>query len=289
MPTEPLIPNDLSEEQLAWGYWFVTHKIMLRRVLVAVLIVFSVTTLGFSGYYLALDILNAPARQAQLVALVNSGLNPAVAAAQAPRPLSLSNAQVIVTQGKYDFIGSVTNPNQYYAADFTYRFAGGSFAATPADDFILPGEQKFVVQLGVASGTRPSNASLEIMNTTWEKIDRHQYPDWNDFVTEHLNLPISNIAYTPEIQLSKDEPPIGKTSFTITNDTGYGYYGLRALIVMYRGPAIVAINSTTFDSLPPNESLDGEVTWYENYGAVTQIKVFPEVDILNDASYIRVQ
>jgi hypothetical protein len=284
---EPLVPNDLSEKQLNWGYWFVTHKIMLRRILSAVLIVFSVATLGFSGYSLALDIMNAPLREADLVALVKSGLNPAVVAAQAPKALSLSNVQIIVTQGKYDFIGTVNNPNQYFAARFTYRFTGGSFATPSADEFILPGEQKLIMQLGVASATRPSNASLEIMTTRWQRIDRHQYPDWSDFAAQHLNFPISDISYVPEIELDKDKPPIGKTSFTITDNTGYGYYGIRALVVMYRGPAIVAVNSTTFDSLRPNGSLSGEVTWYENYGAVTTIKVFPEVDILNDASYIR--
>jgi hypothetical protein len=286
---EPLVPNDLSEKQLNWGYWFVTHKIMLRRILSAVLIVFSVATLGFSGYSLALDIMNAPLREADLVALVKSGLNPAVVAAQAPKALSLSNVQIIVTQGKYDFIGTVNNPNQYFAARFAYRFTGGSFATTPENEFILPGEQKFVMQLGVASATRPSNASLEIMTTSWQRIDRHLYPDWSDFAAQHLNFPISDISYVPEIELDKDKPPIGKTSFTITNDTGYGYYGIRAMVVMYRGPAIVAVNSTTFDSLRPNESLSGEVTWYENYGAVTSIKIFPEVDILNNASFIRVQ
>ena len=284
---EPLVPNDLSEKQLKWGYWFVTHKLILRRILAAILIVFSAATLGFSGYSFVLDVLNAPQMEAQLSAFMRSGLNPAVTVAQAPRALSLSNAQVLVTQGKYDFIGTVANPNQYYAAHFIYRFTGESFATEPADGFILPGEQKFVVRLGVASAARPSNPSFELLSTSWQRIDRHLYPDWKSFADEHLNLPISDIAYVPEIELSKDKPPIGKTTFTVRNDTGYGYYGLRIAVVMYRGPAIVAVNLTAFDSLRPNESRSGEVTWYEDYGAVTQIKVFPEVDILNNASYIR--
>ena len=217
------------------------------------------------------------------------GLNPTVTADQAPKALSLSNAQIIATQGKYDLIGTIVNPNQYFAAHFTYRFAGGSLATTPVEEFILPGEQKFVTQLGTTSTTRPSNVSLEIVGTSWQRIDRHKYSDWSAFASQHLNLPITDIAYVPEIDLDSGKNPIGRTSFTIANDTGYGYYGVRALVVMYRGPAIVAVNSTTFDALPPNESQTGEITWYENYGAVTTIKVFPEVDILNDASYIRVQ
>jgi hypothetical protein len=289
MTSEPLVPNDLSEKQLNWGYWFVTHKLMLRRILSAVLVVFSAATLGFSGYRLVLDIMDAQNRLNQLIELSKSQLNPAVTAAQAPKPLSSSSAQVIVTQGKYDLIGTVVNPNQYFAAHFTYRFTGGAFATSAAYEFILPGEQKFVAQLGVSSETRPSNASLEILSTSWQRIDRHKYPDWKSSAAEHLNLPITDIAYTPVIELARDKPPIGRTSFTIMNNTGYGYYGIRALVVMSRGSAVVAVNSTTFDALPPNESRSGEVTWYEDYGAVTSIKVFPEVDILNDTSYIRAQ
>jgi hypothetical protein len=287
MSTEPLVPNDLSEKQLNWGYWFVTHKLMLRRILSAFLIIFSVATLGFSGYRLTLDILDTKNRIDQLVDLYSQHLNPAVTLAQAPKGLSLSNAQVIVTQGKYDLIGTVTNTNQYFAAHFTYRFTGGSFASEPIEGFILPGEQKFIAQLGVTSASRPSNATLEIVSTTWQRIDRHKYPDWKSFTEEHLNLPITEISYLPSIELVKDKAAIGKTSFTITNNTGYGYYGIRALVVMYRGPAIVAVNSMGFDTLRPNESRSGEVTWYEDYGAVTSIKVFPEIDILNSASYIK--
>jgi hypothetical protein len=286
---DPLVPNDLSEEQLKWGYWFVTHKIMLRRILSVVLIVFSVATLGYSGYRLVLDVADAQNRLNQLANLAQWQLNHQVTAAQAPRPLSFSNAQVIVTQGKYDMIGTVVNPNQNFAARFTYRFTGGSFASDPLSEFILPGEQKLVAGLGIVSLTRPSNAALEIIGTTWVKIDRHAYADWTTFAAQHLNLPVSNILYTPSIELAPDKPPIGKTSFTITNNTGYGYYGIRALVVMYRGAAIAAVGLTTFDSLRPNEAAAGEVTWYEDYGAVTSIKVFPEIDILNDASYIRVQ
>lgn len=289
MPTEPLVPNDLSEKQLKWGYWFVTHKLMLRRILSAVLIVFSAATLGFSGYGFTLDIMDAQDRANMIMDLSTWHLNPAVTVAQSPKGLSLSNAQVIVTQGKYDLIGTVTNTNQYFAGHFTYRFTGGSFVSEPIEAFILPGEQKFIAQLGVTSASRPSNAALEIVSTTWQRLDRHKYPDWKSFAAEHLNLPITEISYSPSIELVKGKAAIGKTLFKITNNTGYGYYGIRALIVMYRGPAIVAVNSMGFDTLRPNETRSGEVTWYEDYGAVTSIKVFPEIDILNSASYIKAQ
>jgi hypothetical protein len=287
MSPMPLVPDDLSEEQLKWGYWFVTHKLMLRRILVVVLSVFCAASLIFSGYRLTLDILDAENRAKQLAELYGSQVNHRVTLAQAPKPLSRSDAQVLATQGKYDLIGTLSNPNQYFAADFKYRFTSGNFATSPENGFILPGEQKFITKLGVASETRPSGATLEIIETTWKRIDRHKYPDWKGFVAGHLDLFVSDINYTPDIELVKDKPPIGKTSFALANRTGYGYYGVKATVIIYRGPVIVAVNSTAFAAMPPGAQQKGEVTWYEDYGAVTQIKVFPEVDILNDASYMR--
>lgn len=287
MPNEPLVPNDLSEKQLNLGYWFVTHKLQLRRVLEIILIVFSLATLGYSGYGLTLDILNAPVREQMLRDLASSNLNPAVVLSQRPKELGAGNVQILVPQGRYDFIATVTNPNQGYAAHFSYRFVAGDFATEPEKEFILPGEQKFVVKLGVTAATRPSGAAIEITGVSWQRIDRHLYPDWKSFAVEHLNLPVTDISYTPEIILEGGKSSIGRTSFTVTNDTGYGYYGVRALVMMYRGPAVVGVNSTVFATLAPNQAAAGEVTWYENYGAVTQIKVIPEVDILDNATYIR--
>lgn len=283
----PLVPDDLSEEQLKWGYWFVTHKLLLRRILTIALIVFSAINLGYSGYSLTLDVLNARNRLNELALLSTLQLNPAISKAQAPKALSFANAQVIVTQGKYDFLSTVGNPNDNFAARFTYRFVAGNFASETVRGFVLPGEQKLIAQLGVVSPDRPTGAYLEVVDVAWQRIDKHVYPDWKAFVGDRLNFKISDTAYTPSIELEKDKPFIGKTSFTIANATGFGYYGVRVLVVIYRGPAAVGVNSATIAVLPPGESRSGEVTWYEDYGAVTEVKVIPEVDILNDAVYIR--
>lgn len=284
----PLIPNDLSEDQLKWGYWFVTHKLQLRRILVIFLIVFSGLNIGYSIYNIVLDVMNGAERTRMLVELSSPSLNPAVTKAQSPKTLGVGNVQILVPQGRYDFIGTVSNSNKDFAARFSYRFVAGNVATAPETQFIMPGEQKFVVKLGVMSETRPSGAVLEITGVTWQRIDRHVYPDWQTYVTDHMNLPITDISYVPQIKLEGGKNAIGRTSFNIKNNTGYGYYGLRTLVLMYRGPAIVGVNSTVFSTLMPNQTASGEVTWYEDYGAVTQIKVLPEIDILKDTSFIRI-
>ena len=284
---DPLIPNDLTEDQLKWGYWFVTHKILLRRILAIILIVFSAATLGFSGYFFVVDYAAAPARDKMLKDMMTTGLNPNVTKSQAPKSLTTGNLQILSPQGKYDFLATVSNPNGNFAAHFTYRFSAAGFATDPEEGFVLPGEQKIVTKLGVASSVRPAGATFEILGVNWLRITAHNYPDWSGFAAGHLTLPITDISYTAAIDLGDGKQPIGRTSFTITNNTGYGYYGLKAHVFMYRGPVIVAANETTFSELRSSQSAAGEVTWFDDYGAVTQIKVVPEIDILDAAAYIK--
>jgi hypothetical protein len=286
---DSLVPNDISEKQLNWGYWFVTHKLLLRRLLIIALIAGNAALFGFSGYAFFTDLSNASARNQQLQELATSQLNPAVVAAQAPQSITSSNAQVLVSNGKYDFVSTIKNPNRYFSARFSYRFVAGSFATPPAVGFVLPGEEKFVVTLGQATDTRPSGAALEISNIIWQRVDRHTIPDWMTFASQHLNFPITDISYTPGIEITPGKPTIGRTSFTVANNTGFGYYDVRLLVLMYRGAALAAVNTTILPTFAPGESRSAEVTWYEDFGAISQIKVIPEIDITSSASYIRAQ
>ena len=287
MPEE-LIPNDITEKQLKWGYWFVTHKVMLKKILIVVLIVVNVGLIGYSAYAFIADLLQGPERAAQLSELAANGLNPDLVKANAPKPLEVSNVQVLAPQGKYDLVTTLKNDNLNYAAHFTYRFTGTDFATDPAQGFVLPDQEKFLVELGVASPSRPANADIEITDINWQRIDKHVIPDWNDFANQHLNLLVKNTLYDPAVTLP-DGKTIGKTTFDLTNDTGYGYYDVKAIVVMYRGAVIAGVNSTDFPTLAPGETKSGEVTWYEDFGAVSKIVVEPQIDILDNSVYLRAQ
>jgi hypothetical protein len=284
---ETLVPEDLSEKQLKWGYWFVTHKVLLRRILIVSLIALSAGLLGFSGYGLVSDILNASERERMMKELAANQLNRATTESAAPRPLSSGNVQALPSSGKFDFIAAVKNPNVRHYAHFSYRFVGGDFATPSRRGFILPGEEKLMIELGFASASRPGGATLEISEVNFDRVDRHSIADWGEYVHEHVNFPISDPAYEQGIEIAEGKPMIGRTSFKIRNATGYGYYDLRVLVLMYKGSAIAAVNSTAFPSFAPGETKEAEVTWYEDYGAISQIKVVPEIDITDQASYMR--
>lgn len=285
---EDLTPNNISKEQLDVGYWFVTHKLLLKKILIIFLIVLNAGLIGFSGYGIILDVLRAGERDAQLAQLVNTGLDPSLLKANSAKPLEVSNTQVLVPQGKYDFVAKVKNNNLNYSAHFSYRFVAVDFSTAPTQGFILPKEEKFIMRLGEVSPTRPANVSLELIDIVWKRTDRHVIPDWDSYASQHLDLPITDTIYNPTVELP-DGKTIGKTTFTITNSTGFGYYDVKMTVIMYRGTAIAGVNSTVFSKLRPGESKSGEVTWYEDFGAISKIVVVPEIDILNDAVYLRAQ
>lgn len=282
---ETLVPDDLSQTQLNRAYWFVTHKLGLKRALVIFLIVVSTVTLGFSGYGIVRDVMDAPLRQKEQAESMILRLNPDVSKNLAPQALTLGNTQILVPGGRYDFISEISNPNKDFYGHFMYRFITGDTATPKRSGFILPGETKFIVELGVAMENRPSAAELEISDLRWQRVNRHLIADWPTYAGSRLDFKVDNIAFNQSLELSVGKG-VGKTDFTVTNATGYGYYDVRMLVVMYRGPAIAGVNYTVIPQLFPGAVVNGEVTWYQDLGGISQIKVIPEVDITNPSAYL---
>jgi hypothetical protein len=276
----------VSEQSLQAGYWLVTHKPQLKKALIIFLIVADAALLGYSGWKFTLDLLNGQARTELYAQLAVSGADPALRKRSTAKPLVVTNVQTLAPSDKYDFVATVRNDNADFVARFKYRFASAGFASPVQPGFVFPGQEKFVASLGVASPSRPSNVALEITELVWSRIDRHKIPDWKKFSDNRLNLPFTDLSYNSDIDISTGKT-VGKTTFTITNRTGFGYHEVPLLVVMYRGSAIVGVNSTLVENLRPNESRQGEVTWFADFGAVTLIKIERDIDILDDSAYLR--
>jgi hypothetical protein len=232
--------------------------------------------------YLVID---AGARKQEQLQNSQSLLNPAVHQANTPQPLALSGAQILANGAKFDLIALVRNQNPKHGASFTYRFVSGSEATQPQKGFILPGEEKYVATLGASFASRPSAVQLELMDVQWRPIDRHAIPDLAAFEKDRLTFTVTNPLFDPAVPV--DTKTVGKTTFTLTNATGYGYQAVRVLVVMYTGSAITAVNEATLVALQPGETRNAEVTWFDTLPAISKVEVLPEVDVLDDAVYLR--
>jgi hypothetical protein len=295
MPETKFTPQNLTEKTLRYGYWFVTHKIMLKRIGIGLIILFDVITIGWSAWgWFSSYVLEADSDQVAAMENATSVLGTAVHD-NAAKPFLVSNAQIFTIGGNADFSAEIKNPNANYRADFSYRFTSGGQATSERTGFVLPNDDKFITALG-EKATGSQSAVLEISKIVWQKVDRHQIPDYQKFSSERLNFNLTDIKFAPldagtsvsgAVGAADKSVPTGKTTFTFFNNTGFGYKQIKFTILLFRGPDLVAVNSTILTDIIAGETRPVEVTWYQALQAISDTRVIPEVDILNDGVYLR--
>ncbi len=275
-------PDTLTEQQLGFGYWYVTHKLQLKAALTVVLVVLCI---GFGGFalwglvklYLIDD---AAYRQMQRDAGLNLVNFSALASA---KPIDVRSVQVFTAgSGKVDAVAMVRNPNAGFSATFTYQFLGEGATPPEQHGFLLPGEEKPLITLGIPVQTAFRSARLEIRDLKWERLDAHAIPDYAAYRAARLGLSAEDVVFTP----APHPGDTSRVSFTAKNASAYSFWNARFIVLLYRGQSVAAVNAIELSQLRSGESRPASVTWFENVPSVTKTMIIPEVNILDQSVFI---
>ena len=123
------MPNgdQIYEKQLSAAYWFVTHKLLLKNILVVSLIVLNMGLISFDLYLVINNlVIGDKDYQAILSNLIN--LNPDLAALRQnklPAALQISNLRTLANSQGFDIMADLNNPNPKWTATFNYQFKIG--------------------------------------------------------------------------------------------------------------------------------------------------------------------
>jgi hypothetical protein len=295
MPETEFTPQNLSEKTLRYGYWFVTHKILLKRIGIGLIILFNALTVGWSGWvWFSTYVLEADSDRIAAEENATSVLGSAIHENSA-KPFLVSSAQAFATGDKVDFSAEIKNPNANFRADFSYRFTADGQTTADQAGYVLPNDDKYLTALGVKI-TGSKSAALEISNIVWQRIDRHAIPDYQKFSSDRLNFNITDIKFTPLDAVTTVSGTVGtaakagltgKTTFTFFNNTGFAYKQIKFTVLLFRGPGLAAVNSIIVTDVGAGETRPIEVSWYQTLLAISDTRIVPEVDILNDGVYLR--
>jgi len=132
-----------SKLKLKIAYWFVSHKILIKRALffitlLALLIPVGYGIYGFIMHYATLGQYN------QMIASPGEPINYQIFRIKnQAKPLIINSAHVIKTgAGKFDLIAEVENQNEkWLIPKITYKFIAGNFTSETFEDFVLPAEK----------------------------------------------------------------------------------------------------------------------------------------------------
>ena len=263
--------------------WWIEHRALLKKVGYGVFIVFDVLVLLFV-FWVFLDTyaVSYDSEQSAIVRMVALGQEDlhAYTLANAAKPLRESIVRILPTgRNSYDFYTILTNPNDDWWAEFTYSFSSSLGKTSVERGFILPGEEKPVSIFSIESTTPITQATLEIVDIQWKRVDRHAIPDYQNWAEDRLSLEISDIVFEKDFQI--DTESIGRTSFTVQNNSAYSYYEPRFYILLKRGAHVVGLNRTVLGSLDSGESQEVIMNWFGTIPSVNKVEVIPEVNIFD--------
>ncbi|MEN9558336.1 MAG: hypothetical protein RL141_705 [Candidatus Parcubacteria bacterium] len=205
------------------------------------------------------------------------------------RPRDAQQGTVSVFSGpsdRLDMIVDVENPNDAWWMEFTYRFNVSGEQTPPQKGFLLP-EQRRV--LG-AFGFRPSapgarTATLVVENIRWHRIDpsvvEGDYPAWH---ARHDRFRVEEVQFTPGVISGTQS--ISRSSFTLVNDSAYGFWEVPVYVVLRRATMPVAATTIVLGNVLPGERRLVQLDWLETLPAITNTDISAVVNFLDDSVYL---
>lgn len=269
-----------SMQKLGFGFWFVKNKKYLFIGLIAALILVSVIFYSKFFYNLYDYIRYTPeerkAREELSTISVNSGIN------KGATDLKQGTLNSFFSNGAYDFVASVRNPNNNFFAHVSYCFIDGDLELGCSSNIIFPEETKYLVSLANKLEKKPSNLKLVLKSIVWERIDSKVYGDFKTYYSDRSNLVISDIKFDS----ASSESSSNTLSFNVKNDSAYNYWEVPLTVLLYSGNNIVGVNTYVLYELMSKESRSINFSWPGFVSGVSKTEVITDLNILDTNNYI---
>jgi hypothetical protein len=268
-----------SFKRMRIGVWLAENRKNITKVIIILLIIMSSFFFIYSVY--------------NLIIYFNSD-NPAenttdnnLILENKPKPekLRLSGVSRFSSADSDDLVSAVLNPNDNYKATFTYCFTKGENDIDCQNSFILPGEEKHIFSLGVNSLSGGSIPDIELRDVSFKLIDNKKIPNFELFKNERLNFAISELDFSPASSRVSNVIDLNNLSFTITNNTSYGYYEVPLNILVYNGSSIIGVNRYVIDGLKSGESKKIDLSWPGDLRNGTSVEIVADLNILDESVY----
>lgn len=288
MAFEPGREGQLTEQKLNLGYWWVTHKVQVRGWFSIFLAVVDLALVGFAGYGFADWFFGSGDIERRAMAVM---AKPAIDYAYFrqkanPQNVAVQDALVLNSGEKtYDFIARAANPNPQWWVEFDYRFSSAAGETQTQKGYLLPGETKWLNALGVKSDVRPGGAKIAVENIVWRRVPLHvTRPDYATWAAKRLNFILDGVSFVPPSP--QDPIAVNRAKFTVTNDTGFGYFKVGFFVTLTSGSRVVGVNRVVISDLRPGDRRDVDASWFFDLPGVTKVEVKPEVNIFDERNYI---
>jgi hypothetical protein len=99
-----------------------------------------------------------------------------------------------------------------------------------------------------------------------------------------MRFEIADSKFTPT---SGNEVGVtGRISFSISNQTAFGYWSVPLQVLLKRGNSVIGVSSTSVERLDAGETRNIDLSWLQPVPTVTEVVVVPVLNIFDSAGYM---
>lgn len=281
--------SGVSTRRLEFGLWYLRHRKHFYLGIIVFLSLVSLSTILYSGYTFSHYLIIGRDQDAQLYQDIGSSQFQLIRQEPAGNLVQISDVSLLLQQNNQaDIVAKVTNANPRSVLNLEYYFNVSGEQIGAGNDFVLPGETKYVMALNQKLTSIQSGAELVITQTRYTSLPRGVYPIWQQYRGDRLNLLVENATFIPGQDSGLSEKiSVGELRFTITNQAGYSYKQLPLAIVLRQGQRIVSVSRYFIDNFRSGEQKKINLSWPGSWVGINQIEILPDVNILDENIYLQ--
>jgi hypothetical protein len=189
----------------------------------------------------------------------------------------------LVTGGenKYDVVASMYNPNMLYGGEeiyYTVEILDGSgnvLNTRTGQTFILPNENKYIIEVGIDSKQQPSSVSVTVDNVKWIKF--------TDFDSPQI------LVKNQRFGLVDGGTNYAEAFGVVSNESPYDFHNVTIHVILEDERGVpVAVNKTQVRTLDADSQREFRLLWpHEFPGVIKTAQMQAETNIFDSLNFMK--
>ncbi len=274
--------GQMNTWQLKFAAWYVKNRILLYRLAVAFLIVFSTITLLYSVLrILWIVIVEVPRDEKAIEQMAQFQDYQKIHSLFAPQSFLVDDIQVFSAGvDKYDVLVEVTNPNAKHMVYFDYYFLINDKETEKRQGFILPLQTKPFLESGLNDAY---GINLKLENISFKRINAHIYPDPASYIAERNIFMLENFEFKSVLHPEGANANIIK--FDLVNGSPFHYYDPDFVVVFKNGGGNVGAALVNLKNLESLQRRQVDLRSFANNLFMDDLEIFPSINFFEQGEY----
>ena len=183
---------------------------------------------------------------------------------------------------KYDFYAKISNPNAVFGNNnFSYEINfkdqnGNVIATKNGTRFILPAEEKYLVETNIYSKEVPFSQEFKLLDSNWIRFENYY---------ERPDVQIINKNYNELF----DGTGFANAQGLLRNRSPYDFETIKVQIILKdSSDSVIALNSTEMKIIKAGEDRDFKIFWPNSFsGTVSSMEAQAEINIFNSTDFLK--